>query len=66
MCNPNFKVIEVPDSDIDSFDKESFCHLGLFKMPLSFGNPLFDISNLGTKLKTTEINNLNITKSNLL
>ena len=40
MCNPNFKVIEVPDSYIDSFDKESFCHLGLFRMPPDFGNPL--------------------------
>ena len=40
MCNPNFKVIEVPDSYIDSFDKESFYHLGLFRMPPSFENPL--------------------------
>ena len=43
MCNPNFKVIEVPDSYIDSFDKESFCHWGLFRIPLTIDNPLFDV-----------------------
>lgn len=44
MDSSNFKDIEIPDSYIDSFDKESFFHLGLFRMPPGFGNPLFGMS----------------------
>lgn len=39
-----FRNIEIPDSYIDSFDKESLCNLGLFRLPPYFGNPLFDMS----------------------
>lgn len=44
MTNSIFRNIEIPDSYIDSFDKESLYNLGLFCMLPCFGNPSFEMS----------------------